>query len=440
MEKNFNRKNPHDKILSVAYSIVLNVFKRNISTRKTKTSKTLKFDSLKGSDKAKCNDLVQNVLRYTVCLDPWINKNKKGRLRIELLCLVRLALIDILIRNVRREIVLKKYSDLAFSRERTKYSKDQLRYLIHLAYSELDSKDLKPIFLFEKNLRKNLLEQYCLEDVKKVEKIFSEPSPLDLCIKNGASKKVYFKQFKGSSVDLSHFRLSKKVSLMETQGYLSGDWWVQSLAASLPVKIAPLIFKGKTVLDVCCAPGGKSFQLADMGATLTSIDKSEKRLKLMRESLARLNFDFELINVDVFDYKPKKMYDIILLDPPCTATGTIGKNPDLQFLHPLEKLDELMEIQQKMLERCAEWLIEGGSIIYSVCSLLKEEGENQITKFLNNNKCFRAVGPKNGGSLKEEGVEIQKDKGIRIMPFFEKKIGGTEGFYIAYLQAKGKNN
>ena len=134
------------------------------------------------------------------------------------------------------------------------------------------------------------------------------------------------------------------------------------------------------------------------------------------------------------------MYDIILLDPPCTATGTIGKNPDLQFLNPLEKLDELMDIQQKMLERCADWLTGDGSIIYSVCSLLKEEGENQITKFLKNNKTFRAVGPKNEGNLKEEGVEIQKEKGIRIMPFFEEKIGGTEGFYIAYLQLKGKNN
>ena len=227
---------------------------------------------------------------------------------------------------------------------------------------------------------------------------------------------------------------------METKGYREGDWWVQSLAASLPVKMAPMSCKGKTVLDVCCAPGGKSFQLADKGAILTSIDRSEKRLSLMRESLSRLNFDFDVKYIDVFDYEPKKMFDIILLDPPCTATGTIGKNPDLQFLNPLEKLDELMEIQQKMLERCAEWLIEDGSIIYSVCSLLKEEGENQITKFLDNNNRFSALDPKSGDNLKAEGIEIQKDRGVRIMPFFEKKMGGTEGFYIAYLHAKGKNN
>ena len=130
MVKKINRKISQDKILTVAYTIVLSVFKRNISTRKTKT---LKYSGLKSSDKAKCNDLVQKVLRFTVYLDPWINKNKKGRLRIELLCLVRLALIDILIRKVRQETVLKKYSDLAASHERTKYSKDQLRYLIHLA-------------------------------------------------------------------------------------------------------------------------------------------------------------------------------------------------------------------------------------------------------------------------------------------------------------------
>ena len=153
MEK-INRRNSNDQILGVAYSIVLSVFKRGISTRKTTTSKTLKYFSLKNSDKAKCNDLVQKVLRFTVFLDPWINKNKKGRLRIELFCLVRLALIDILIRNVRQEIVLKKYSDMADSQERIKYGKDQLRYLIHLAYSELGTKPLTPKFLFENNLRK----------------------------------------------------------------------------------------------------------------------------------------------------------------------------------------------------------------------------------------------------------------------------------------------
>ena len=436
MEKKINIKISQDKILSVAYSMVLNVFKRNISTRKTKT---LKYSSLRGSDKAKCNDLVTKALRFSVCLDPWINKNKKGRLRIEVLCLVRLALVDILIRNVRQETVLKKYSDLAASYERTKHSKDQLRYLIHLAYSQLENQALNPVFLFEKKLREILLSQYCLEDVKKVEKVFSKPPKIDLCFKKEASKKSYFKKLKGSSVDLSHFRLSQNMSLMETKGYLEGDWWVQSLAASLPIKMAPMNFKGKTVLDVCCAPGGKSFQLFDMGAILTSIDKSENRLTLMRENLSRLKYDFDLINIDVFDYEPKNRFDIILLDPPCTATGTIGKNPDLQFLDPLQKLDELIKIQQKMLELCSCWLSENGFIIYSVCSLLKEEGENQIKKFLSNNKRFRAVHSIRQDYLKQNGLEIQKDRGIRVMPYFEEKIGGTEGFYIAYLQVKGSN-
>ena len=434
MEKKVNRKTSQDKIVAVAYSILLGVFKKNISTRKTKT---LKYSNLKSSDRAKCNDLVQKVLKFTVYLDPWINKNKKGRLRIELLCLVRLALIDILIRNVRQETVLKKYSDLAASYERTKYSKNQLRYLIHLAYSNLENKELTPIFLFEKKLRKVLLDQYCLEKVTKVERIFSKPPPIDLYIKKRALNENYMKQLQGSSVHLSHFRLSQNISLRETKGYFEGDWWVQSLAASLPLEMAPMTFKGKTVLDVCCAPGGKSFQLVDMGAILTSIDKSEKRLEIMRGSLSRLNYDFDLINMDVFDYEPKKMFDIILLDPPCTATGTIGKNPDLQFFDPLKKLDELIKVQQKMLERCSRWLTDNGFLIYSVCSLLKEEGENQINKFLTNNKKFISVHLIKQDQLKQDGLEIQKDRGIRIMPFYEENIGGTEGFYIAYLQVKG---
>ena len=181
----------------------------------------------------------------------------------------------------------------------------------------------------------------------------------------------------------------------------------------------------------------KSFQLVDMGAILTSIDKSEKKVGDYEGKFVPLNYNFDLINMDVFDYEPKKMFDIILLDPPCTATGTIGKNPDLQFLDPVEKLDELIKVQQKMLERCSHWLTDNGFLIYSVCSLLKEEGENQIEKFLSNNKKFRAVHSVKKYELKQDGLEIQKDRGMRIMPFYEENIGGTEGFYVAYLQAKG---
>ena len=439
MKKKLNKKTC-DKILITAYFIVLNVFKKNISTRQSMTSKAVKYSSFSSSDKAKCNDLVQKVLRFTVYLDPWINRNKKGRLRIEIFCLARLALVDILVRNVRQETVLKKYSELASFSERTKHSKDQLRYFIHLGYSVLKEKSFDPLFLFERKIRTVLLSRYSLDIIKRVENIFSESPPIDLSIKSSASKKNYFKQLKGTSVNRSHFRLSQKTSLIKTKGYCAGDWWVQSLAASLPVKIAPMDLKEKTVLDVCCAPGGKSFQLADKGAILTSIDKSERRLKLMRESLDRLNYDLDLICMDVFEYQPKNLFDIILLDPPCTATGTIGKNPDLQFLNPLDKLEELSDIQRKMLERCANWLQEDGYIIYSVCSLLKEEGEDQISRFLKKNKEFCLVYPKKKGYLDQEGYETNKESGIRIMPFFEEGLGGTEGFFIAYLHRKGKSN
>ena len=440
MKKNINKKNSTDKILVVAYFIVLNVFKRNISTRKSKNSTVIKYSSLSGADKAKCNDLVQKTLRFAVYLDPWINRNKKGRLRVEIFCLIRLALIDILVRDVRQETVLKKYSDLAFSSYRTKHGKDQLRFFINLGFSELKKKSLKPLFLFENKLREALIWQHGLARVKRVEKVFSEPAYMDLNIKESVSRENYFEQLKGSSVDESHFRLSQNVSLLQLNGYHSGDWWVQSLSASLPVKLAPMSFKGKTVLDVCCAPGGKSFQLADQGAILTSIDKSENRLSLMKDNLDRLKYNLDLICTDVFDYQPKKVFDIILLDPPCTATGTIGKNPDLQFLSPLDKLAELLDIQQKMLERCSGWLKDNGFIIYSVCSLLKEEGEEQIKIFLKNNKRYSVVHPRTQSYIDQEGCEIQKESGIRIMPFFKENIGGTEGFYIAYLRLKGKSS
>ena len=228
MEKKLNNKT-YDKILTTAYFIVLNVFKKNVSTRQSMASKTVKYSSLSSSDKAKCNDLVKKVLRFTVYLDPWINRNKRGRLRTEIFCLVRLALVDILVRNVRQETVLKKYSELASFSERTKHSKDQLRYFIHLGYSVLKEKSFDPLFLFESKIRTVLLSRYSLDIIKRVENIFSESPPIDLSIKSSASKKNYFKQLKGNSVNRSHFRLSQKTSLIKTKGFYAGDWWVQSL-------------------------------------------------------------------------------------------------------------------------------------------------------------------------------------------------------------------
>ena len=196
LKQNTNKKNSTDRILVVAYFIVLNVFKRNISTKKSKNSKAIKYSSLSSADRAKCNDLVQKALRFAVYLDPWIKRNKKGRLRVELFCLIRLALIDILVRQVRQETVLKKYSDLAFSSDRTKHGKDQLRFFINLGFSELKKNFLKPMFVFENKLREALIRQHGLEKVKRIEKIFSEPPYMDLNIKKSVSKENYFEQLK----------------------------------------------------------------------------------------------------------------------------------------------------------------------------------------------------------------------------------------------------
>ena len=198
MEKKLNNKT-YDKILTTAYFIVLNVFKKNISTRQSMASKTVKYSSLSSSDKAKCNDLVQKVLRFTVYLDPWINRNKKGRLRIEVFCLVRLALVDILVRNVRQETVLKKYSELVSSFERTKHSKDQLRYFIHLGYSVLKKKSLEPLFLFESKFSK--ISLYCSNSLDCAFKFFIalEYSFFEMLVSSSSNSSLFVNSFSNFS-------------------------------------------------------------------------------------------------------------------------------------------------------------------------------------------------------------------------------------------------
>ncbi len=222
-------------------------------------------------------------------------------------------------------------------------------------------------------------------------------------------------------------------SLIELPGFKEGEWWVQDAASALPVKLLGDI-KGKTVLDLCAAPGGKTAQLASLEAIVTAVDDSISRTNRMRENLQRLDFKIDMVLADVMSLPTATLYDAVLLDAPCSATGTIRRHPDLVYLKSSEQLNALVELQQKMLNHAAQLVKPGGQLVYCTCSLSPLEGERQVFKFLRAHDNFELV-PIVPSELGGQNQFVTPAGLMRCLPHM--KIGantGLDGFFAARMR------
>lgn len=194
-------------------------------------------------------------------------------------------------------------------------------------------------------------------------------APLDLTLKPGCAGPA------GDILPTGSVRVQGAGQVSALPGYSAGDWWVQDAAAALPVQVlAPK--PGESVLDLCAAPGGKTLQLAAAGAEVTAVDISETRLAKVRENLGRTGLQARVVASDALEFGGS--YDAILLDAPCSATGTIRRHPDLPFAKDGSEFGALIELQSQMLAHAWTLLRPGGRLVYCTCSLLPDEGEVQI--------------------------------------------------------------
>lgn len=215
-------------------------------------------------------------------------------------------------------------------------------------------------------------------------------------------------------------------------GFAEGDWWVQDWAAALPARLLNPAASA-TILDLCAAPGGKTMQLAAMGAHVTALDISDGRMERVEENLDRTGLAAELITADglVFDGGP---YDAVLLDAPCSATGTIRRHPDLPHIKRSKDIKALTDLQGKLLDQALTLLKPGGTLLYCTCSLEPEEGEVQIAAALD-----RHTGALTRAPFTAEETDALPDHAltgageIRLLPYYWREIGGMDGFFIARL-------
>lgn len=239
----------------------------------------------------------------------------------------------------------------------------------------------------------------------------------------------------GRLLPTGSLRLDGSTPVQDLPGFEEGAWWVQDAAAFLPVLLMGDV-AGKRVFDLCAAPGGKAMQLAARGARVVAVDRSAKRLERFQENCERLKLPIETFCSDALKWKPEEQADLILLDAPCSATGTIRRHPDVQRLKNPEDVARMVLLQQKLLDYAATKLLKpGGLLVYAVCSLQPEEAEEQIEAFLSRHSGFERV-PVRAEEIGGETAFINAQGDLRCLPCHWADIGGLDGFYAARVEYK----
>ena len=259
----------------------------------------------------------------------------------------------------------------------------------------------------------------------------SEP-PLDLTPKVASEEQALAEQLGALVLPTGSLRLNGVTDVTQLPRFADGLWWVQDAAAALPARLLGNV-AGKRVFDLCAAPGGKTLQLAAGGALVTAVDIVGARLKMLSENLQRTSLIAETVKADIFDWTPEEKADLILLDAPCSATGTIRRHPDILWSKKEDDVAALAKLQSRFIDRALSFLKDGGILIYATCSLQPEEGERQIEAALGRhpNLSREPITAPEIGGLPEA---VTRSGDLRTLPSMWAADGGIDGFYAARLQ------
>jgi 16S rRNA (cytosine967-C5)-methyltransferase len=275
-------------------------------------------------------------------------------------------------------------------------------------------------------------DTYSLSTALEIAQANCAQAPLDITVKNGSEREMWANALGASILDTGTLRLNRQIGdVTQLPGYGDGSWWVQDAAASIPARLFG-VFEGANVIDLCAAPGGKTAQLAASGASVTAIDRSAKRSRQLQDNLARLGLE-QPVTCEAADagvWRPEKQADYVLLDAPCTATGTLRRHPEIAWLRGQGDVDKLAATQARLLDNALAMLAPGGMLVYATCSLQPEEGEAQIERALeiSSDIARKPITPDELGGL---DAAITQAGDARILPCHLSARGGMDGFFIS---------
>ena len=239
----------------------------------------------------------------------------------------------------------------------------------------------------------------------------------------------------GERIGRSSVRLVNAGDITALDGFDDGVWWAQDAAAALPADVLTAAASGGAVCDMCAAPGGKTAQLATAGLDVTAVDVSGTRLRTLHENLERLGIAAAVVEADALAWDPPALFDGILLDAPCSATGTIRRHPDIPYLKTAADVTHQTDLQRKFLDKASSIVRPGGVIVYSVCSLERSEGPGQIAALLKRDPSLRLETIAQSDVPDFEGCIVPEGY-MRVTPAHLAEKGGVDGFFVARLRKK----
>jgi 16S rRNA (cytosine967-C5)-methyltransferase len=412
-------------VRAAAVALLGAVLDEGISLNQIAETNNGPLSGLGPSDRARAQRLALMTLRHLEqadkLLEPHLRKGPPRMVRNAL----RLGVVEMAVDGAAAHGVVNAMVDLIRHGKRTGHMAGLVNAVLRkVSEVEIPFAGLAPQHL-PRWLRQPLVQLWGRDVVTAIEAVQSQSPPLDLTRRGDTPAPEGAQTLPSGSL-----RLTGPVQVSALPGFETGEWWVQDAAAAMAVRLlAPQ--PGESVLDLCAAPGGKTLQLAAAGADVTALDISGPRLKRLQQNLDRTGLAAKIVTADALHWQPDTLFDAVLLDAPCSATGTIRRHPDLPFVKDGSELVALALLQTQMIDRALGFLKPGGRLIFCTCSLLPEEGEAQLQAALARHPALTVERPDLPGI---EPDWISAEGGLRLRPDYWADQGGMDGFFMARLR------
>ncbi len=385
---------------------------------------------LDGSERARAQRLAHTVLRHMERADRMLGPHLRKVPPLVVVNALRLAVVEVMVDRSAAHGAVNAAVELVRHGARTGHLTGLVNAVLRKVVAEPHEVwDRMPPQRMPGWLRKRLVAIYGRPTVEAMERVQMLGAPLDLTLKPGLAAGA---DLVATALPTGSYRRGAVGQISDLPGYAAGEWWVQDAAAALPARVLA-VTAGEQVLDLCAAPGGKTLQLAAAGAEVTALDISGPRVARLRENLARTGLAAQAVVADALVWEPGGLFDAVLLDAPCSATGTIRRHPDLPFVKTEADLPDLLALQRQLFDRALGFLKPGGRLVYCTCSLLPEEGEAQVLAALARHPGL-ITRPQ---ALDLAGVSrdwLTAEGGLRLRPDYWADAGGMDGFYIALVR------
>ena len=387
------------------------------------------LSTLSPRDRAFARAVVMATLRHLGPIDQALQSRLQKPPPERVVQILRLAVAQLFVLETPPHAAVSSAVDLAQAHKQSQAFKGLvngvLRALLREPPEVSDPERLAPPWLFAR-----WTAAYGVETARAIAELIPQEPATDLSLVDPSAAEAVASALEGEVLPAGSVRTRRRGDIAAWPGFDEGAWWVQDAAAAIPARLLRLQ-GGQTALDLCAAPGGKTLQLAAAGARVTAVDRSAPRLERLKENLHRMQLSAEVVVADGAAWNDARAFDAVLLDAPCSATGTFRRHPDVLWAAGPGDIVSLAGVQSRLLDAAARRVSPGGALVYCVCSLEAEEGEAQVQAFLQRTGEFAldSIAAGEGGS--PEG-SLRPDGTLRILPHH--LPGGLDGFYVARLR------